>query len=143
MRLTALGGRNAQSLVSFLQAPGTSPGEGLRRHCWQGRRLSPHATCKNCQPVAHRLPQRPGGGGRSSPLPDPAPVARDRIDVRRQTMRIQNWTAAGAVLLVLSAGTALAATAAPDAVEEHSTIALSFREGHGTDVDIMGVSPRS
>jgi outer membrane protein OmpA-like peptidoglycan-associated protein len=58
-------------------------------------------------------------------------------------MRIQNWTAAGAVLLVLSAGSALPARAAPDAVEKHSTIALSFREGHGTDVDIVGVSPRS
>src|SRR5215468_11143652 len=58
-------------------------------------------------------------------------------------MRILNWTTAGVVFLFLTAGTAFTPKASPDDMEKHSTVALSFREGRGTDVDIVGVSPRS
>src|SRR5262249_40842458 len=42
-----------------------------------------------------------------------------------------------------TAGTAFIPKASPDDMEKHSTVALSFREGRGTDVDVIGVFPRS
>jgi outer membrane protein OmpA-like peptidoglycan-associated protein len=58
-------------------------------------------------------------------------------------MRIPSWTGAGVALLSLVAGAALPAKASPDVPEKRSAVALSFREGRGTDVDIVGISPRS
>jgi outer membrane protein OmpA-like peptidoglycan-associated protein len=45
-------------------------------------------------------------------------------------------------LLILSGGVAFPAKAVSDK-ETHETVALSFRQGQGTDVDIIGISPRS
>jgi outer membrane protein OmpA-like peptidoglycan-associated protein len=44
---------------------------------------------------------------------------------------------AAALILLLGAGSASAAT------EKHSTLALSFREGQSSEVNIMGVSPKA
>jgi outer membrane protein OmpA-like peptidoglycan-associated protein len=57
-------------------------------------------------------------------------------------MRIPNWPAAGVALLFLTAGPAFLPKASPDDMQRHSTVALSFREGRSTDVDIVGLSPR-
>jgi outer membrane protein OmpA-like peptidoglycan-associated protein len=52
--------------------------------------------------------------------------------------------AAGAVvvLCLLAAGVALPVFSA-DEIERHTTLALTYREGDGTRVDMVGVSPRS
>jgi outer membrane protein OmpA-like peptidoglycan-associated protein len=56
-------------------------------------------------------------------------------------MKLPSWTQAG-VALVLAVGT-VPASAAPDKVKKRSTVALSFRQDQGTEVDIVGISPRS
>src|SRR5512147_3017664 len=58
-------------------------------------------------------------------------------------MNTVHWTATAAAVLLMHAGAALPAAAAPERVERHSTVALSFREGDSSRVDIVGVTPRS
>jgi outer membrane protein OmpA-like peptidoglycan-associated protein len=52
-------------------------------------------------------------------------------------------TAAAIAVLPMQAGGALPTTAAAERLEKHRTLALSFREGDSTRVDIVGITPRS
>jgi outer membrane protein OmpA-like peptidoglycan-associated protein len=45
-----------------------------------------------------------------------------------------------ALIVLLAAGAGAAATAAPDALERRSTLALTYREGQGSEVDLVGVN---
>ena len=58
-------------------------------------------------------------------------------------MNTGHWTAIGVAVLLMHAGAALPAKAGSERVERHSAVALSFREGDSTHVDIVGVTPRS
>ena len=57
-------------------------------------------------------------------------------------MNTGHWTAAAVAVLLMQAGAPLPANASADRVERHSTVALSFREGEGTRVDVVAVAPR-
>jgi outer membrane protein OmpA-like peptidoglycan-associated protein len=58
-------------------------------------------------------------------------------------MKTGHWMATAIAVLLMPAGAARPETAAPERVERHSTVALSFRDGDSTRVDIIGVTPRS
>ncbi len=58
-------------------------------------------------------------------------------------MNTGHWTATAVAVLLMHAGAALPARAASERVETHSTVALSFREGDSTHVDVVAVTPRS
>src|SRR5262245_12715376 len=58
-------------------------------------------------------------------------------------MNAQNWMATAAAVLLINAGVALPARATAERTLTHKTVALTFREGDGTDVDIVGIQPRS
>jgi hypothetical protein len=53
------------------------------------------------------------------------------------------WRATAVAVLLVHAGAVLPARAASDRVERRSTVALSFREGDTTRVDVVGITPRS
>ena len=57
-------------------------------------------------------------------------------------MNTVHWTATAAAVLLMPAGAALPAQAAPERVETRSAVALAFREGDSTRVDMVGVTPR-
>ncbi len=58
-------------------------------------------------------------------------------------MKTGHWMITAIAVLLMPAGAARPATAAPERVERHSTVALSFRDGDSTRLDIIGVTPRS
>ena len=58
-------------------------------------------------------------------------------------MNTAHWTAAAAAVLLMLGGAAMPASVASERVETHSTVALTFREGDGIRVDMVGVMPRS
>jgi hypothetical protein len=58
-------------------------------------------------------------------------------------MNTGKCTATAIAVLLMQAGGALPTTAAPERLEKHRTLALSFREGDSTRVDIVGITPRS
>jgi outer membrane protein OmpA-like peptidoglycan-associated protein len=57
-------------------------------------------------------------------------------------MNTGHWMATAAAVLLMHAGGAPPARAASEHVEKHSTVALTFREGDSTRVDMVGVMPR-
>lgn len=58
-------------------------------------------------------------------------------------MKLWNRSAAAFILFVLAAVAAFPPDVAGDTLEKRSTLALTFREGQGTDVALIGVAPRA
>src|SRR5262245_27011759 len=58
-------------------------------------------------------------------------------------MNAHNWAATAVAVMLIHAGIVLPARAAGERVEKHNTVALTFRDGDSTEVDIVGIQPQS